>query len=449
MTDIEKQKLLESMRSTGCSYRWNYPIIKYDLAQIRTCCQVGTNELVHAQQLEQIGKDVFLNSDYLVERKKEMLSGIKHQDCSPCWSLESAGITSMRQRGIPLETYLDFDSFSRSNTTTTVVDATNFLARVSKANVIEIQLDNICDLSCVYCNANYSTSWAKKTQNGVQKSKVEHLNQFQETFWQWYESVAHTVDGVCLVGGEPLLSPYFFDVLNRLNSIHGNKKKDNLPFISITSNFNAKSILFSKFLQALDFLKNNFNIRVNASCEATEERAEFIRDGLSWEQFELNVSSFLEYLKKNDMQKTGGKIDFSFHLALNALSLECLPDFLRYAKKLEIEKNVPVNLLQNIVSYPKFLAIQSVLPSYFSKYCDEALQVISSHSFDYDYHADSSWESYGKFIQSISSSLVQRQPEKTIQDLTRSWLMDQNESRTSMFNIHFKNLKNALWPINE
>ncbi len=432
-------ELKNNLQIAGCTFRWNYSVVKLNQLKIRTCCQVSTNESAAAQDVQSVKEDLFLNSDYLVQRKLEMLKGIKHEDCKPCWKLEENSIRSMRSSAESFDSYLSLDSLASFKKNEFNDEDLIELARFNKVNMLEIQLDNICDLACMYCNSEYSTTWAKKLGQKITSIDSDTRADFKNLFWQWYKKIHTDLNGLCIIGGEPLASPNFPDVLGQLKKIHSENAASitKQQFLSITSNFNANETIFNKFLSQLNELKPYFNLSINASCESIQTNAEFIREGLVWSRFEKNVHSFLKFIQKNNSENHPMRIDFSFHSAQNALSISCLPAFLKWAIQLENEYQIGINLIQNIVSYPAHFSAQSILPSSFSKYCDEALDIISSHKARHRYVDNATWPLYADFIRTIKVGLESRTPDENITAEFKKWYFDLSDDRKNIFKNDF------------
>jgi MoaA/NifB/PqqE/SkfB family radical SAM enzyme len=435
-------QLMANLRASGCAYRWNYPVVKMDRSQIRTCCQVPFNENISAATMEKSGREVFLNSEYLVERKLEMLRGVRHADCSPCWTLEKDNFPSMRASSRSLPDLLQINPGEKNHKAAYSVQELLELARVSRPHILELQLDNVCDLACVYCNENYSTTWEKKLGVRVQKPAADIVFQFRDLFWDWYEKNFFELNGICIIGGEPLASPIFFSTLQRLIEIHSKNKKliQKPQFLSITTNFNTRPTIFDRFLELLDQLKDHFNLSINGSCEAIGEKAEFIRDGLDWNKFNTNARALTSFIRKKMDGGHQGRIDFAIHAAQNALSISSLPEFLSWARDLEIESQVAVNLIQNIVSYPAHLSAQFVLTKDYARYCDEAISFIDGHEAGGVYMDGCRWKDYRSFLGSIAAGLREREPEKLHQQQFRAWYSSLESPRQSKFRDLFPDL---------
>ncbi len=443
---VSHADLLRNLKKAGCSYRWSYPVVKLDRAQIRTCCQVAFNEKIDSRQIAERGKDLFLNSEYLLERKMEMLNGVQHSDCGPCWMLEKDHFPSMRAAGENIADFLELREGGVNHATEYDLATLGKLARIAKPKTLELQLDNVCDLACIYCNAGYSTTWEKKLGKKVEKPSADEVEQFQELFWRWYENHFFELEGLCIIGGEPLASPIFFKTLDRICEIHS-KNKDRIghpQFLSITSNLNTRPETFRRFLELVGRLKNHFNLSINASCEAVGERAEFIREGLDWKRFHENALALTGFIRETLNAGHSRRIDFAIHAAQNALSISSLPALVRWAKSLEDASKTAVNLIQNIVSYPPHLSAQAILPTNYARYCDEAIRAISEHQESYLYMEGSRWGDYGNFLERIASGLRGREPDEKALLEFRNWHASLDSRRKQKFAELFPDLLQDL-----
>ena len=73
-----------------------------------------------------------------------------------------------------------------------------------KLRRLDIMLDSACNLTCVMCTNIYD-------KNGGFKEKF---------FWENNDDVFQSLNEVELVGGEPLISPYFYRIVDRVSAIN-------------------------------------------------------------------------------------------------------------------------------------------------------------------------------------------------------------------------------------
>lgn len=91
---------MNSHKSSLCTHRWGYSVIDFGKNQARTCCRTKLNK-EDINQLSELKGDYFLNTKYQLERRLEMLHGIRHKSCETCWLLEDQNFQSPRRYGLP------------------------------------------------------------------------------------------------------------------------------------------------------------------------------------------------------------------------------------------------------------------------------------------------------------------------------------------------------------
>ena len=238
-----------------CTNRWNYPIINFDRLEFRHCCKTPAHKINFAE-LHKKGTDYFTKNDLIIKRRREMLDGIRHQECSACWQLEDKGITSFRNQSKKFSDYIDAggqdageseaDHLSRLRNQK---DLTSSVAPYT----LEIVLDNTCNMKCIYCSEQFSSLWeqenirfglGKKRTTTAENSKQIH--ELKDSFWNWLEQGAiHEIDTLSLIGGEPFLSKDFYPLIHRLLVLVKNKKvkKYQIDLAIITNlNLNQKKL---------------------------------------------------------------------------------------------------------------------------------------------------------------------------------------------------------------
>ena len=68
-------------KNTICRLRWDYPIVNFDRNDSRLCCRTP-GKTISSDEMVKHGTDAFLNNDFQLQRRFEMLKGIKHADCN-------------------------------------------------------------------------------------------------------------------------------------------------------------------------------------------------------------------------------------------------------------------------------------------------------------------------------------------------------------------------------
>jgi organic radical activating enzyme len=228
---------------------------------------------------------------------------------------------------------------------------------------LEIAFDPNCNFACSYCNASFSTTW----QNDIKKNgpyqnlvsdgaaafqhdgchampygKKNEGNPYVEAFWKWWEGeLQHTLRELRVTGGEPTMSQDFWKLMKWWEQ----HPECNVEF-AMNSNLGQKQELFEELLKATHSFKN---FHLYTSCEATGSNAEYIRDGLVWEKWLVNMDRLLG---------EGKVTSLNCMMTINALCLFTLPEFMDEMLKLKIKYKTQSPVCSfNILRFPSFQSI--------------------------------------------------------------------------------------------
>lgn len=454
MSVLDKKNKQYTIKDSLCTARWGYPLVDFSKGEVRTCCRTK-GERVTKEQIDKLGTDIFLNSDYQKERRLEMLKGVRHDDCNTCWVFEESGMQSPR---FPNEALPDpwtkqdgsifFDGLDEHTTlvhkhtgekmSAHAATLDSSIVRSDHPYMLEINLSNTCDLKCSYCSPYFSSKWEKEMdlwamgagyksfgpneeqfiKNDIRKGVDDR---FMDLFWEWFNGgPIRTLTRVGIIGGEPLINPKLPEFIDKLIKSYeaiplherpssdyckpdGSRRLDNKPLIWFVTNLNTPRKIMDKFInEHLPRLTEIFHVEIHASLESVGKRIEYNRDGLSWETYKENVDRLCE-LKLKDY-------NFGFQIALNALSMTTLTEFLKYAKHVHDKHERPIILKRNLVSHPEFLNPVVLTPE-FAYYLDDALAFLESVK-DKMRHVDDSWGNwpqYHDYIITIRDSIRDQQ----------------------------------------
>jgi organic radical activating enzyme len=174
--------------------------------------------------------------------------------------------------------------------------------------------------------------------------KKDETNPYVEAFYKWWETELHkSLDELRITGGEPMMSPNLWKLLDWVET-QGDKMNPNMR-IAINSNLGAKRSIIDRFKKKLKGF-NHFHLYT--SMEATHGQAEYIRDGLVYNEW---VSNFYNMMVD--------KVPSEIHnmCTVNALCLESLPELLEKMLSFKNESAVygpKVNYTLNILRFPSF-----------------------------------------------------------------------------------------------
>jgi hypothetical protein len=265
-----------SYKNSICQMRWGYPNISLTRNEIRTCCKTPFQSVTE-DDIKEYGINLFLNTNYQKERRLEMLKGVRHQSCNQCWQIEDNGATSLRLANPKPDQ--SFDRYARHNkmysgysnpSLENIAETATLESAIVESHrpfMLEVSLGNTCDMKCMYCNHVYSSQWAteglKNKTLSIQDYKsvtAKPEENFIELFWKWVDLEAkHSVDRIGIIGGEPLITPEFYNFIDKLLEVYKDVPHNNTT-IWIVTNMNSESKYFDKFIDYIPKLNEKFKL---------------------------------------------------------------------------------------------------------------------------------------------------------------------------------------------
>ena len=183
--------------------------------------------------------------------RENILLGKRENYCSYCDLAEKGGSISQRKITNP-------KNFSQP---------TDF-----QLTSMDLRWDNTCNLSCVYCNSQFSSKWASILKDNFEKNS-------KDTDAQLLEFIKHNKDDVFsvqLLGGEPLLQKQNLDLIDIL--------PDKFYYVLSNMAVDVKNNDVAKKLLTL-----GKKVKWAVSFETIKDKFEYIRHGAKWNIFEENV----------------------------------------------------------------------------------------------------------------------------------------------------------------
>jgi MoaA/NifB/PqqE/SkfB family radical SAM enzyme len=257
------------MNNTLCSAAWTDMNIDFTSRTIRHCCKS-----LEVPFPETLTVDFFNNSKRINQTRTDLLNGIQSPDCVRCW--DDYSLTG--------NAYRDFKNEWCSHSDVT-----------QKIEFIEIFLDNLCDMSCVYCDEVASSKIASEKK--INNPKNPKIDEDLSVFFDFLETVAKHQDEINLsfIGGEVTYSKKFFYFVEQLleNDI---LLKSNVNF-SILTNCNSSDAAMLKIISLFNKMPEHWYVHVSISNESTGATAELVRYGLSWDRFLRNFKMYYQHRK--------------------------------------------------------------------------------------------------------------------------------------------------------
>jgi len=386
-----EKKYFPIRTDTSCLAKWSFSKIALHLGVTSSCHRV----IDHKFDIETFN---FHNTAEKIEQRETMLQGHwPSGDPGPtettceeyCGKFEKNNGRSDRQFYNSLPDLhppeLDQDS------TLTHVDPT----------ILEVYLDNTCNLKCVYCGPELSSgidSEMKKfgkfeKHNLVLESKFKHPDNFshiEEKFWEWMENNAHKLKRLHLLGGEPFYQTQFDTFLEFLE----NNPCPDLE-LEIVSNLMIKKSKLEKYIGRIKQLiakKKLGRLDMHCSIDCWGPQQEFTRHGIKLTQWEDNFRYLIgeRWIKLN------------LNGAISVLTIKTIPGLLKKLKEWSQDRKIEHYFAQ--VYYPDYMAPDILGADEFSNDFKTILNLMETESW----HGPSAKEHFTAITNNVKNSRLDK-----------------------------------------
>ena len=347
MNDLEfKHSILDPKSSSFCGAKWYNATIWLGSGMTTSC---------HHPPAHRVPDEVATNPKLLhntPEKKQDrdmMQRGERPKGCEYCWKIEDMERDAISDRVYKSKIY-PIEALNEAYNTPSDQDV--------DLRTLEIAFDRTCQFACSYCNPAFSSTWVNDirkngpytelvsdgrnhfthTHDSAQLYKFGEINPYVEAFHKWWESDLHrTLQELRITGGEPLMSGETWKLIEWFKT---NKGKSNTR-LAINSNLGT-DVDIDRLLDSID----DVNIDLYTSNESVSLQAEYIRDGLVWDDWANNVERLLD----------SGKIR-RLHVmcTINALCLDTLDQLLDCIVNWKLEYgHDAISFTLNILRFPSF-----------------------------------------------------------------------------------------------
>ena len=258
---------------------------------VKICCRSAPIGFIQENTLEEIW-----NSDTMRLVRKQVLHSERPEVCKPCFDLEDQGVESLRQRhinGVIPEARINLypTAIAKLNNTDYTMPF--------EFPTMEIKLNNLCNLKCRMCNPLDSTSWNdwnevkpfyEKESNylvptvaKLVKIPGQYIGPFDvtENWWNDFERLIPHFRRVEFAGGEPLMDPQHYKILDMLKPYAKN--------IEIKYATNGTTLGISKNRTIHDYWPYFRSVAVNVSMDGIHDVYNYIRSNSDFNQIEKNI----------------------------------------------------------------------------------------------------------------------------------------------------------------
>lgn len=334
MNKFEKPKWFPIPGDKACIYKWT---------QVSLYLWEGVSSACHRNKSFPVGEDFdFHNTPQILADRKKMLEGEwpnYGNGCEHCRDQELRGGISDRMQLLSnpdSERYVSQEMYD---------DPTNIKVPPTQ---LSVDFNNKCNLRCIYCGPNLSSSILKEKQKFGEVPKTidepwlldKTYHERQKKLLNWMENNYHKLKAFDILGGEPMIQPETFQYVDWMIK-HPNKEID----FELYSNMQIKPKIFRRKIQKFRKLADSVKeVLWTASIDCWGPASEYIRFGHDLETWEENWTYLLEECPE---------IKTSMNWTVTPLSIPSIPELMKKVIEWNKVRYSPINF--NKVIDPDFM----------------------------------------------------------------------------------------------
>lgn len=360
---MSDKKIFPIKQGVACQLKWTWNVIRL-MEGTTACCH-----RVQAIPLQPGNFDNFHNYPTWVNHRNLQLQGLfPDQGCQYCGDVEAAGGVSdrMNMSKVPGIYPKELDN----DPTATVVTP----------RVIEVFLDNTCNLSCVYCDESNSTRIQKENEkfgynvtgipdNIVPIQRIKRSDnslEFTEDFFKYLKNNYSDLRRLDVLGGEPFYQKNFF----RLVEFIKNNSNPDLELHIITNLMCSNRVLetFVNDMKSVVAKRKLKRLNITASLDGIGPEQEYIRFGLKFDQWNKNLKFLAD-------QKW---IYLTVNACITSLSIPSLPKLLDYIQSFA-DNGRRIHFGFNNVNHKDILNPKIFGSNFFNEWFDQVLDKIEKN----------------------------------------------------------------------
>lgn len=297
----------------SCARKFDYYLFDLVNNKLKACCKTPFYNNT---------TNVFEDLQRIVDDRIQLKNGTEIENCNQCWQLEKNNFQSFRS---PLS----------------AVKALGMEMSSHGPKLVEFLTGNLCNLKCVYCGPAASSQWNGYSEKN-QPTKGELSSEIIALIESWWPSTLKYT----IIGGEPLLTPETFKIIDTLAQIEKRNPSTKQKRLALITNLSVPTPVFRKKLLFLKTYCDFFKIQMCVSIESIGKEFEYIRDGASFDVFIENFNILLECRQ----------FEVILFSTFSLLSIQNYHEFLDFFIKKFIYHNHPIQFNYNEVVFPSQLS---------------------------------------------------------------------------------------------
>jgi hypothetical protein len=318
-------KFFPIKQGVACQLKWTWNTVRLAEAKSASCHRVQGVKLTRSNF-----HDLHNHPTWIQHREMQLAGKFPQQGCQYCEKIEQAGGISDRNlhQQVPDVYPLELDS--------------NPLATHVTPRILEIFINNRCNLSCIYCDESNSTRIEKENKTfgysipGIDDSiklipQVEFdadYDQLFENFFLYLESIRPTLRQLHALGGEPFYQKEFFRLVDFLDR----HQSPDLEF-TVVSNLMVSKLVLQRFVDRMKQILTRRGLKrlnITASLDCLGPEQEYLRHGIDLDQWQENFEFLAEHKWLN----------LTVNNTITSLSIRTMPDLLIYINRLRPNRKI-------------------------------------------------------------------------------------------------------------
>jgi hypothetical protein len=219
--NTQTREALDAVSPSFCLAKWLQGTLHLHRGLTHSC----HHPTAHAIPLKELaGNPAALNNTQeKILTRQMMLEGKKPGECQYCWNIENSASGHFSDRIL-----LSKNAWAMPFLKEVLADPAS--SKITP-RYLEVSFSRACNFKCSYCAPAFSSKWAQDIrEHGPYPARGhEHTpelladlfpgedNPYTKAFWDWWPELKKNLHTFRLTGGEPLLSPHTFKVLEQLN----------------------------------------------------------------------------------------------------------------------------------------------------------------------------------------------------------------------------------------
>ena len=348
MNDLDfKRTVLDNLSESFCAAKW-YNATIWLGSGMTTSCHHPPAHAINANDIKHNPSALHNTTKKKFERD-QMQHGDRPSGCEYCWKIEDIGRDAISDRVYKSKIY-PIELLNEAFNTPVDQDV--------NLRTLEIAFDRTCQFACSYCNPAFSSTWVNDIRKhgaytglvsdgrnhfthiheSSQLYKFGESNPYVEAFFKWWETDLHqTLQELRITGGEPLMSGDTWKLIDWFKNNPGRSHTR----LAINSNLGT-AVDLDRLMTSIQGLE----VDIYTSNESIGAQAEYIRDGLVWDDWANNVERLLDSGKFRGIHVMN---------TINALCLDTLDQFLECMLQWKTEYGRDaLSFTLNILRFPSF-----------------------------------------------------------------------------------------------